>query len=62
MEECPCEDALLTIQMHMVIEYTRCRAKKIPNLSILRLINEFKGIPENKGRIHRELGKFEIYL
>ena len=52
----------MTKQIHMVVENIQCRVKKSPNLPILRLINEFKGIMVNKHQIHRELGKFERYL
>ena len=48
--------------MCMVVEYTRCHVKQSPNLPILRLIHELKGIMVNKGRIHEELRKFERYL
>ena len=37
-------------------------SKQSPNLSILRLIYELKGIMVNKGQIYRELGNFERYL
>ena len=37
-------------------------SKQSPNLLIQRLIHELKGIIVNKGRIHRELGKFIRYL
>ena len=33
-------------------------SKQSPNIPILRIIHELKGIMINKGRIHRELGKF----
>ena len=33
-------------------------SKQSPNLSILRIIHELKGIMVNKGQIHKELGKF----
>ena len=36
-------------------------SKQSPNLLILRSINEFTGIMVNKGRIHREIRKFERY-
>ena len=52
----------LTKRYHMVVEYTQCRVKKSPNLPILRLIHELKGIMVNKGRIYGELGKYERYL
>ena len=37
-------------------------SKQSPNLPILRLIHEFRGITVNQGRIHGELGNFERYL
>ena len=37
-------------------------SKQSPNLPILRLIHELKGVMVNKGQIHRELGNFERYL
>ena len=42
----------------MVIENTHSRVKKIPNLPILIIIYELRTIMVNKGRIHKELGKF----
>ena len=33
-------------------------SKQSPNLPILRIIHELKGIMVNMGRIHRKLGKF----
>ena len=43
----------------VVIEYTWSSVKiKCPNLPILRIIHELRGIMVNKGRIHGELGKF----
>ena len=37
------------------------RQKIIPNLPILRINHEFKGIMVNMGRIHRELRNFLTY-
>ena len=45
----------------MVIENTRSRSKQSPNIPILRIIHELRGIMVNKGRIHRELGKFFLF-
>ena len=52
----------LTKRYHIVVECTRNSVKKSSNLSIKRLINEFKSIMVNKGQIHEELGKFKIYI
>ena len=63
------KNAFIPWQMHhlmrrirMVIEYTRYRVKKKSKLTNLKIFQELKGIMVNKGRIDRELGKFERYL
>ena len=42
----------------MVVENTRSRVKKNPNLTISRIIHELRGIMVNISQIHGELGKF----
>ena len=51
----------LTRRDREVIEITRSRVKKSPNLPILRIIHELRGIMINMGRIHGEIGKFLMF-
>ena len=48
----------MTNRDRVVAENTRSRVKINPNLPILILNHKLRGIMVNKGRIHRELGKF----